>query len=168
MNGSFLGIVVEVLVLLLLGVTIGYCYIVNRKLEQLRSDKSELRAIVCDLHRSTGQAERAIGVLGESANTAEQALRSGIARAEELGARLDTGLEKGEALLSKLTIVARTASKRSVEVSPTRSDREVPTGREKPAAAVRPGFRHSEMGLGLLNSQRRGTTSADDRAKDVA
>ena len=162
MSGSSLGFVVEALVALLLIVTIGYCFIVNKKLEQLRSDKSELRAIVCDLHRATGQAEQAIGALGETADSVEQTLSSRIARAQDLGARLDAGLEKGEALLSKLTVIARTASKRGAGGPADRPAREVS------AAAPRKPFRHNEMGLGLLNTQRRETAAGSDAVKDVA
>ena len=162
MSGSFLGFVVEALVALLLVVTISYCVLVNRKLEQLRSDKSELRAIVRDLHRATSQAEQAIGVLSETAESTEQTLNSRIARAQDLGARLDAGLEQGESLLSKLTVVARTAAKRG-DRGPTDS-----AVHQASAASPRQTFRHSEMGLGLLNTQRRGTSAGGDPEKEVA
>ncbi len=162
MSGSSLGFVVEALVALLLVVTIGYCYLVNRKLEQLRSDKSELRSIVRHLHRATGQAELAIGALGEMAGSAEQELNSRIARAQELSARLESGVDKAEALLSKLTVIAGAASKRGAGTSPDRA-----LGQAPAAPPAKP-IRHSEMGLGLLNAQRRRSSNDDMPARDVA
>lgn len=70
MGGLSLGIAIEALVAVLLAVTIGYCVLVNRKLIQLRSDQSELKVIVRDLHAATGQAEQAIAGLRECAHLA--------------------------------------------------------------------------------------------------
>lgn len=53
----------ELIVAALLCVTIGYCVIVNRKLNQLKSDKDAFRAIVAELAAATSQAQRAIGEL---------------------------------------------------------------------------------------------------------
>ena len=42
-------------VAVLLAVTIAYCLVVNRKLEQLRSDQSDIRVVIRDLSAATGQ-----------------------------------------------------------------------------------------------------------------
>ncbi len=60
MLGSHLGVIIELMVACLLVVTIGYCFIVNRKLTALRADQSGLRVVIGELNRSTERAERAI------------------------------------------------------------------------------------------------------------
>lgn len=146
--GNSLGFVVEALVALLLMVTIGYCILVNRKLEQLRSDQSELRQIIRELNIATGQAETAIATLRESAQSADGNLTEKIDTADALAARLSGEVARGEALLSKLSLLSRMP--RVAEAPPA------------PQPAPRSGLRASAVGIGLLNAQRR---SANDQAQ---
>lgn len=107
MGGSMIGIFVEALVAGLLAVTIGYCVIVNRKLESLRADKSDLRAIIRDLYAATGHAEKAIGALRVNATSLESSLGEQIDRAQKSARRLSLEADRGEALLSKLAVIAK-------------------------------------------------------------
>lgn len=141
MGGHFLGIAIEALVAVLLAVTIGYCVLVNRKLVQLRSDQSELKVIVRDLHLATGQAEQAISGLRQGANIAEESLGRQIEHVRGLDAQLSASIAKGEALLTKLAAMPRLQSGH---------------GQPPPSA----GFqghetRQSRVGLGLANARRR-------------
>ncbi|MDA7948891.1 MAG: DUF6468 domain-containing protein [Hyphomicrobiaceae bacterium] len=145
MGGSFLGVMVELLVAMLLAVTIAYCVLVNRKLVQLRSDQSELKAIVRELHSATNQAEQAIAGLRQGAQNADRSLAQQIERVRDLDEQIRTNIEKGEALVLKLSAVTRGQHTRSVE-----STEAVPE-----SAASQP-IRHSQVGIGLLNAQRRG------------
>ena len=151
MGGSFLGVMVELLVAMLLAVTIAYCVLVNRKLVQLRSDQSELKAIVRELHSATNQAEQAIAGLRLGAQNADRSLLEQIERVRDLDEHLRTNIEKGEALVLKLSAVTRGQQARQGE----RSD----TPPEAPAA---PQIRHSQVGIGLLNAQRRGEATLPD------
>lgn len=142
---SALGFVVEALVAVLLMVTIGYCLLVNRKLEQLRSDQSELRQIIRELNTATGQAEAAIVVLRESAKSAETTLREKVDDADALSGRLAAEVTKGEGLLAKLTLFTHAPRANAVPISP----------QPAPQAAPRTEVRASAIGLGLLNAQQR-------------
>lgn len=145
--GESLGFVVETLVALLLLVTIGYCVLVNRKLEQLRSDQSELRQIVRELNAATGHAEAAISGLRENAKSAEQTLAVQMQTAGDLGTRLAGQIAKGEALLSKLTLLTH-APRESVP-APIREQ------------LSQRNIRASSIGLGLLNAQQRSQKPAN-------
>ncbi|RMF01939.1 MAG: chemotaxis protein, partial [Alphaproteobacteria bacterium] len=103
MGGSYLGIFVEATVSFLLLVTIGYCLVINRKLENLRSDKSELREIIFSLTKATSQAEQAIGNLRGTAGAIEEGLNERLAEARALESNLAENVEKGSALLAKLS-----------------------------------------------------------------
>lgn len=155
MLGGSLGFFVEILVALLLAVTIAYCVIVNRKLEQLRSEQSDIRSVIRDLSAATGQAENAIATLCSAAGTAEETLTARIDGAAELGAQLSEALDRGEDLLSKLKAVASAA--------PRRASAEVPGG----SGPARPGPRASQVGLGLLNAQRRAGTDGPVHSRDA-
>jgi len=141
MGGFSLGIAVEVLVAVLLAVTIGYCVLVNRKLVQLRSDQSELKMIVRDLHAATGQAEQAIAGLRQSAQTAEQSLGGQLDMVRSLDEQLLSSIGQGEALLSKLSTLTRAYQTRSHAASNA-------TPKAQP-------MRQNAIGLGKLNAQRR-------------
>ena len=141
MGGHFLGIAIEGLVAVLLAVTIGYCVLVNRKLVQLRSDQSELKTIVRDLHAATGQAEHAIAGLRQGACVAEESLGRQIEHVRGLDAQLSASIDKGETLLTKLAAMPRAHPSRGPSASGAR-----PQGQE---------IRQNSIGLGLLNAQRR-------------
>ena len=104
MAGGSLGFVVELLVAMLLVVTIGYCLVVNRKLERLRSDQSELKKFIRELNAATMHAERAIAGLQKSAGNAEEMLGSHVENARELSSRLAEGIADGEEIYAKLEL----------------------------------------------------------------
>ncbi len=145
MGGSLLGIMIELLVAVLLAVTIAYCILVNRKLVQLRSDQSELKTIVRELHVATNQAEHAIAGLRQGAQNADRSLAQQIERVRELDEQIRTNVEKGEALLLKLSAVTRG--------QPARAPESAGAAQNPPASQP---IRHSQVGIGLLNAQRRG------------
>lgn len=149
MSGLSLGLVVEALVALLLVVTIAYCLVVNRKLEQLRSDQSELKSTIRDLNLATGQAEAAIVTLRTTADTAQETLAGHIENARELESLLSTELIKGEEILSKLAIITR-----NVQVRPD-APASAAAAPAPHRAAPASGLRASRVGLGLANAQRR-------------
>jgi septal ring factor EnvC (AmiA/AmiB activator) len=156
--GTSLGFVVEGLVAVLLMVTIGYCVLVNRKLEQLRSDQSELRQIIRELNAATGQAETAITVLRQSAQSAETTLRATADEADNLAACLADEMAKAETLMSKLTMLTRACAQR-----PAPAPAPAPVSQ----AAPRSELRASAIGIGLLNAQRR-SADGDGRVRGAA
>ena len=60
MNHLF-GLVIEGLVAVLLIVTIGYCILLNKRLQRLKADEQSLKATIAELITATEIAERAIG-----------------------------------------------------------------------------------------------------------
>ena len=62
MNHS-LGLAIETLVAILLLVTIGYCMLLNKRLQRLKADEHSLKATIGELITATEIAERAIGGL---------------------------------------------------------------------------------------------------------
>lgn len=141
-----LGFAVEFLVAVLLAVTIGYCVLVNRKLENLRADQSDLRTSIAELNQATAQAENAIAGLSQNAVTAHDTLNEQIGRVRELDAQLTSSIDKGEALLSKLTALSRASRTAAPEA-------------EEPRREIRP-IRHNSIGLGLANARQRAGAEA--------
>ncbi len=109
------GILVELMFAVLLGVTILYCALVHRKLEQLRGNQSDLREIVYELTNATGNAEVAIGHLRETVNIAEDRLVSQIDGSRELESRLVEAINAGEELVGRLAIISRNATRHLAE-----------------------------------------------------
>lgn len=173
MNGASLGFIVEALVATLLIITIGYCAIVNRKLERLRSEKSDLRAVIRDLYSATGNAEQALANLRQTAGSIEETLGGQVSAARKTQSQLAGDIKRGEGLLSKLELLTHGGT----SALPVRQSWRGPAGleqREVRNLAAGRGeapelkLRHSEMGLGLLNAQRGKSHLRDDDAKEVA
>lgn len=166
MSEFSLGFIFEAIVAVLLVMTISYCFIVNRKLENLRSDKSDLRAIIRDLYTATGHAEQAFGALRHTTDTIEEALGEKIAEARNAEKTLASDLQKGEALMSKLAVIARSDKERTAS-----KDAAGKAAMHRAAAprARAQSVRHSEVGLGLLNKNNQRRAAATDAArKEVA
>lgn len=156
MGGFSLGIAIESLVAVLLAVTIGYCVLVNRKLAQLRSDQSELKSIVRDLHQATDQASHAIIGLRESAATADETLGRQLERVKVLDKKLSESIGRGDALLSKLAGLPRASEMRSPRAEqPSEPVNPAPHQNNNSTAEINPASRQRQFGLGLLNAQRR-------------
>ncbi len=89
MSGSLIGIGIEIVVAILLLVTIFYCVNLNRKLQRLRSDETDMKAMVGELIEATEHAEGAIKTLKASAADWDQALGKRILKAEKLAGQLE-------------------------------------------------------------------------------
>jgi hypothetical protein len=84
------GLIVEVLLVVLLMLTVGYCILLNRRLSNLRSSQQELRQIVSDLATATTTAESAIRGLRATTDDAEARLSDKMQRAELLSRELSS------------------------------------------------------------------------------
>jgi len=60
MNGLPIGFLIESVVSVLLVITIGYCYILNKRLVSLKADKETMRDMIADLVAATTMANSAI------------------------------------------------------------------------------------------------------------
>ncbi|GJM03561.1 MAG: hypothetical protein DHS20C08_20620 [Rhodomicrobium sp.] len=94
MIGSGLSVVIELIVSLLLVVTIGYCYVVNRKLTALRTDQSGLRQVIVELNRSSERAEQAIGQMRRTAQAVDGDIASQCEAARQSRDELVDAMER--------------------------------------------------------------------------
>ena len=145
MSGSFVGVLVEGLVATLLVVTIVYCVSLNRKLERLRADETDMKNLVGDLIDATGNAERAIQALKVSASDWDRALGSRMRHAEKLSGVLHEQTDAAELVLDRLRQICMAAREanaaQDATLTPLRSDKRDPA--EVAAARKR-------LGLGKL------------------
>jgi Domain of unknown function (DUF6468) len=105
----FLGILIESTVAILLVVTIGYCVILNNRLQRLRADEGALRATIGELITATEIAERAIAGLKVTVRECDQNLGERLNAAERYCADLDAQLAAGDTLLRRITQIAAAA-----------------------------------------------------------
>jgi uncharacterized protein DUF6468 len=107
---SFIGTMIEGLVAILLMLTIGYCWLLNRRLKLLKSDEQSLRATISELVTATEIAERAIGGLKLTIAECEAGLGARLASAERFTADLDRGILAARDFLGRLPQSAGTAA----------------------------------------------------------
>ncbi len=112
MNHLF-GLVIEGLVAVLLVVTIGYCMLLNKRLQRLKSDEQSLKATIAELITATEIAERAIGGLKHAVRDVNENLGDQLTSASEMSRVLTRQLAEGDDVirrLSKIAVAARPAS----------------------------------------------------------
>ena len=109
MSSLPLGTIIEGLVAVLLMITIGYCYTLNRRLQRLRADEEVLRATISELMTATEIAERAILGLKTTAGEADKTLGSRLKQAETMSQTLAQQLGEGEKVFSRITQIAEAA-----------------------------------------------------------
>ena len=107
-----LGLMIESLVAVLLLLTIGFCFVLNRRLKKLKADEKALKGTISELITATEIAERAIAGLKMTVRDCDQnlgdRLKAGESLARELGRQLDGGREV-LAQLAQITMAARPA-----------------------------------------------------------
>ncbi|ABD08477.1 conserved hypothetical protein [Rhodopseudomonas palustris HaA2] len=122
-----LGLVIESLVAVLLILTIGYCWLLNKRLLRLRADEQSLKATIGELITVTEIAERAIGGLKLTVREVNDNLGRDIASATALSEHLKKQLAEGDSVLrrlSKIVAAARPSSEQTDEavLSPARAN----------------------------------------------
>src|SRR5512138_3232431 len=104
------GIAIESLVAMLLLLTIGYCILLNKRLQRLKADEHSLKATIAELITATEIAERAIGGLKHTVRDVNENLGSQLTAATEMSMQLKKQLAECDGVvrrLSKITIAAR-------------------------------------------------------------
>lgn len=105
-----LGVVIESLVAVLLMLTIGYCMLLNKRLQRLKADEHSLKATIAELITATEIAERAIGGLKHTVRDVNENLGSQLTAATQMAGHLKNMLAEGDGVirrLSKIAIAAR-------------------------------------------------------------
>ncbi|ACF02915.1 DUF6468 domain-containing protein [Rhodopseudomonas palustris] len=113
-------IVIESLVAVLLLVTVGYCWLLNKRLLRLKADEQSLKATIGELITVTEIAERAIGGLKLTVREVNENLGRDIAAASALSDQLKKQLGEGDNVLrrlSKIVAAARPGGEQPAAVS---------------------------------------------------
>ena len=98
-----IGLIIESMVAVLLMVTIGYCFQLNKQLRRLKSDEASMKTTIRELIAATDTAERAVGGLKETVHDCDKDLGERLKAAERLSADMARQLALGEDLINKLT-----------------------------------------------------------------
>jgi hypothetical protein len=109
MSGNLYGLVIESLVAILLGLTIGYCIVLNKRLARLRSDESAMRGTIGELITATEFAERAINNLRNIARETNDTLGEGLRSAKDVTRNLDDQIDRGAEVLNRIVKIADVA-----------------------------------------------------------
>lgn len=106
MNHS-LGIAIESLVAVLLMLTIGYCMLLNKRLQRLKADEHSLKATIAELITATEIAERAIGGLKHTVRDVNENLGSQLTAATQMSAHLKSQLSEADAMIRRLSRIVQ-------------------------------------------------------------
>jgi Domain of unknown function (DUF6468) len=120
MNHS-LGLIIETLVAVLLLLTIGYCMLLNKRLQRLKADEHSLKAVIGELVTATEIAERAIGGLKHTVREVNEHLGVQLGAAHEMSDLLRKQLGEADHVvrrLSKIAIAARSPIDEAVVAAP--------------------------------------------------
>lgn len=69
MSAIPIGLILETVVAILLCVTVGYCYLLDKRLRALRSGKDELKIVISELNLATEKAAHGIAHLKSTSET---------------------------------------------------------------------------------------------------
>lgn len=109
MFGLSLGVIVEAMVAILLATTIGYCVILNHKLQRLQSDRDMLRKMIQDLVQATTLANAAVAELKTTALDADTQLDKRLKEAEQFGIELANHVAAGSQIMDKIAKITSLA-----------------------------------------------------------
>jgi Domain of unknown function (DUF6468) len=109
--GSIIGFVVELAVLVLLAFTVAYCIILDRRLQKLRADETQMRQTVVDLGLATSRAENAIDGMRRALVDCEATISERLKSAEAASAGLQDAVRTGDEVLDRIGRIVTTARK---------------------------------------------------------
>jgi hypothetical protein len=92
----------ELLVAVLLAATIGFCFVLNRRLGNLRASQDEMRQLIGDFDRAIGEARRGIDGLKAAGDQADVKLQERIRQARTLADELSFLVGRGEKVAERL------------------------------------------------------------------
>jgi len=96
----------DVAIIALLGTTIGFAAVLNRRLAAWRQDRGEFERLIKDFTRAAERADTAIARL-KTASEAAQPLEAAMAKVEGLREDLSYLIERGEPLADRLMQAVR-------------------------------------------------------------
>ena len=96
------GMILEAIVAILLMVTVGYCFVLDRRLQALRSGREELQKVVEDLNGSIARAQTTILDLKANAGDTARLLEERVAKAQGLADELALMVQSGNSIAERL------------------------------------------------------------------
>jgi hypothetical protein len=141
-----LGVVIESLVAVLLMLTIGYCMLLNKRLQRLKADEHSLKATIAELITATEIAERAIGGLKHTVRDVNENLGSQLTAATQMAGHLKDMLAEGDGVIRRLGRIA-IAARPSQDAEPAAAVPQVSTAKAVAAAAEAFSERRRAAGL---------------------
>jgi hypothetical protein len=124
-------IIVEIAVAGLLALTIGYCVVLNQRLQRLHADKDAMRQMIADLVSATNLANQAIKELKVTAIEADKQLSGRMEEANRFGIELANHVNAGRVLMDRIAKITSVA-KHSRELDPVAA----------PAKSVKSALKH--------------------------
>ncbi len=109
--GSIIGFVVELAVLVLLAFTVAYCIILDRRLQKLRADETQMRQTVVDLGLATSRAENAIDGMRRALVDCEATISERLKSAEAASSGLQVAVRDGDEVLDRIGRIVSSAKK---------------------------------------------------------
>jgi len=109
MSGLPMGFIIESIVAVLLVLTIGYSFILNKRLKTLHDDRDTMRAMIGDLMQATNMANGAIRELREVATETDATLNARLEEAERFGLELANHVNAGQTVLEKISKITSAA-----------------------------------------------------------
>jgi len=104
-----LGLAIESLVTVLLMLTIGYCWLLNKRLQRLKADEHSLKATIAELITATEIAERAIGGLKHAVRDVNENLGNQLDAATQMSIQLKNQIAEGDHVVRRLPKIALAA-----------------------------------------------------------
>lgn len=98
-----LGLVLESFVAILLMVAIGYCAVLDRRLQRIRLNEADMRKTVQDLGGATERAERAVENLRAAIDECDSALADRLRAAERQSQELASQVRAGGDVISRIS-----------------------------------------------------------------
>lgn len=92
----------DIILVLLLGVTIAYCVMLNRRLQAMRLAQAEMASLIQEFDRATVQAKTGIADLRQAGGEIATRLQDQVKRAQGLSEDLSFMIDAGERLAEKL------------------------------------------------------------------
>ncbi len=108
-------LVIEGLLIFLLVITIGYCFVLDQRLKVLRSGQADLRKVILDLSQTTQIAQNAVSGLKATADDVDRKLSAKLDEARALTGQLEhTTANSRGAAVPEMPRTARAAAGKSI------------------------------------------------------
>ena len=125
-----IALIIDIIVSILLVVTIGYAVVLNKRLGNLRRDRSELEKLAINFHASTARADESIARLRSSVDSLQDQLK----KAESMRDDLIFLTERGSAAADHLEDMVRMSRGEAPLAEKPKQNRELLPEKPQPVA----------------------------------